>query len=269
MVTPQSAELTNMLQPLRVQRYLTSSHNPLMGPVSGWAEQVRDRRRPVDGNNPFRLFERTFADMITQSWDGIRDLQDMWIETTFHWLYSSPHAKSIGERKSTRISDAPPEDLRSLVEVQEALDRMHDGGFAEGVVRMLIFLARSRGEVRRSRLERSNRILEQTEPFASMKPKHRTRLIHRESLIVAFEPELALETLAGMFHDDEERDRALQICREIAGPEDEMSSETIEMMDKLEQLLHNNLESPEDLVRAVAQIGGKESSSSGESPAAA
>jgi pimeloyl-ACP methyl ester carboxylesterase len=269
MVTPQTADIANKLQPLRVQRYATSEHNPLMGAVPALAEKARDERKPVDANNPFRQMERATADMVTQWWDGMRDLQDMWIETTFHWMYSSPHAKTIGEKRSTRISDAPQEDLRSLVEVQEALDRMQEGGFGEGVIRMLIFLARSRGEVRRTRLERSNRILEQNEPFASMKRKHRTRLIHRESLIVAFEPEQALETLAGLFHTDEERDRALEICREIAGSEDEMSPETIEMMDKLEQLLDGSQESPQELVRAVTQIGGNGSGGRSEPPAAA
>ena len=236
-VTPQSAELVNSLQPLRVQRYATSPDNPLMQAVPGLAESVREQRQPVDGGNPFRQFERTAADMVTQWWDGIRDLQDLWIESTFHMLYAAPHAKSIGESRARRISDAPMEDLRSLVNVQEALDRMEEGGFAEGVVRMLIFLARSRKEVRRSRLERSNRILEQTPPFSEMKPKHRTRLIHRESLIAAFEPDTALASLPKLLVSEEDRQRAMEICAEIAGPVEEMSQETVAMMGQFRDLL--------------------------------
>jgi tellurite resistance protein len=145
--------------------------------------------------------------------------------------------EKLGERLSQRISDAPQEDLRALVSVQDALDRIDQGSFAEGVVRMLIFLAKSRKEVRRSRLERSNQMLQATEPFASMRPKHRTRLIHRESLIVGFEPEAAMEALPRLIRTDEERKRALEVCWEIAGPKEEMSAETLAMMDKLAEVL--------------------------------
>jgi pimeloyl-ACP methyl ester carboxylesterase len=237
MVTPQSADFLNKLQPLRMQRYLTSEYNPWMQSVPTWAEQVREKRQPVDGTNPFRQMEKATADMVTHWWDGVRDLQELWMESTFHWLYATPHAKAIGEKRSRRISDAPQEDLRSLVEVQEALDRMDEGGFAEGVVRMLILLARSRGEVRRSRLERSNEVLERTEPWASMKPKHRTRLIHRESLIVAFEPVAALAGLPKLIHTAEQRERALGICHEIAGPTEEMSKATVDTLKQIEGVL--------------------------------
>jgi tellurite resistance protein len=214
---------------------------------------VRDQRQRVDEDNPFRRLERTAASMVTQWWDGARDIQDFWIETTFHWLYGAPHIKEMGERLSRRISEAPQEDLRSLVHVQDALDRMDDGGFAEGVVRMLIFLAQSRGQVRRSRLQRSNEILEQTEPYASMKPKHRTRLIHRESLIVAFEPEAALEGLAKLLKTPEERQRAIDVCWQIAGPEDEMSQATVDMMHRFGEILDVP---PESLPQPPSGVNG-------------
>jgi tellurite resistance protein len=263
MVTPQSADWVNRMQPLRMQRYATSSHNPMMNNVEGMAELVREKRQPAASDNPFRQLEQASADMVTQWWDGIRDIQDFWIESSFHWLYSTPHAKSIGANRSRRISDAPQEDLRSLVEVQEALDRMEEGGFAEGVIRMLIFLARSRGEVRRSRLQRSNEILEKTAPFAEMKPKHRTRLIHRESLIVAFEPDAALETLPHLFHDYDEKARALEICLEVAGPEEEMTEATLIMLKKLEKLLMVEGKVPQIDVQA------KKGNGKGRKPAAA
>jgi len=125
------------------------------------------------------------------------------------------------------------------VSVQDALDRIDQGGFAEGLVRMLIILAQSRKEVRRSRLERANQMLVSTEPFASMKPKHRTRLIHRESLIVGFEPEEAMAALPRLLRHDEDRRRALDLCLEIAGPREEMTSESIAMMTRLALVLES------------------------------
>jgi tellurite resistance protein len=104
--------------------------------------------------------------------DGVRDPRSAMIETGFHLLSAAPPAAALGQRRVRRISEAPREDLRSLVNVQDALDRIDQGGFAEGLIRMMIFLAHSRKEVRRSRLGRANQMLMSTEPFASMKPKH-------------------------------------------------------------------------------------------------
>jgi pimeloyl-ACP methyl ester carboxylesterase len=225
------------LNPMRVQRWMQSDRNPLMAQVPALAEQVRAGRKPASPDNPFRLMERFGADLVTQWWDGVRDLQNYLIEMNFHLLWAAPSVEKLGERLSRRISDAPQEDLRALVSVQDALDRIDQGTFPEGVIRMLIFLAQSRKEVRRSRLERSNQMLQATEPFASMKPKHRTRMIHRQSMIVGFEPDAAMETLPVLIRSDEERKRALDICWEIAGPREEMSPETLEMMGKLAKVL--------------------------------
>jgi hypothetical protein len=70
-----------------------------------------------------------------------------------------------------------------------------------------------------------------------MKPKHRTRMIHRESLIVGFEPEAAMQALPSLLRTDEERRRALEACWQIAGPREEMSEETIDMMRRLASVL--------------------------------
>ncbi|AFL73014.1 DUF3141 domain-containing protein [Thiocystis violascens] len=232
-----TAELLAATNSMRLQRALQSDRNPMMLPLETMAEQVRQNRQPADADNPFRQLEQFGANLVTQWWDGVRDLQNAMIETSFHLLWAAPPVEALGERMSRRISDAPQEDLRSLVQVQDALDRIDQGGFAEGVVRMLILLAHSRKEVRRSRLERSNRMLMSTEPFASMNPKHRTRLIHRESLIVGFEPEAAIAALPRLLQDPGERLRALDLCLGIAGPREEMSAETHAMMARLTQVL--------------------------------
>ncbi len=231
------ADLMAATNSMRLQRALQSDRNPLMLPLEAMAEQVRQNRQAADADNPFRQLEHFGANLVTQWWDGVRDLQNAMIETSFHLLWAAPPVEALGERMSRRISDAPQEDLRSLVQVQDALDRIDQGGFAEGVLRMLILLAQSRKEVRRSRLERSNRMLMSTEPFASMNPKHRTRMIHRESLIVGFEPDAAITALPRLLKDPGERRRALDLCLEIAGPREEMSAETQAMMARLTQVL--------------------------------
>lgn len=234
MTNQATAELLAHTSPMRLQRWLQSDRNPATQPVKRLAEQVRDNRQAAADDNPFRQLERFNAGLVTQWWDGVRDMQNAMIEWQFHLLWGAPPVQALGERLSRTVAKSEPrEDLRTLTEVQDALDRIDLGEFADGVIRMLIFLANSRKEVRRSRLERSNQMLLATEPFASMKPKHRTRMIHKESLIVGYEPEAAMAALPKLLRTEDERKRALELCEQIAGPREEMSRETIDMMNRL------------------------------------
>jgi pimeloyl-ACP methyl ester carboxylesterase len=240
--------------PMRLQRWMQSDRNPLVSPVKDLAEQVRAQRQPASDDNPFRLMERLGADLVTQWWDGMRDAQNAMIEWNFHLLWGAPPVQRLGEQLSRTISQAPREDLRTLTSVQDALDRIEQGGFADGLIRMLIFLAQSRKEVRRSRLERSNQMLLSTEPFASMKPKARTRMIHKESLIVGYEPDAALAALPKLIETPEDRQRALAVCEEIAGPREEMSPETLEMLNRLALALEQPVVVPAPEARGPRKI---------------
>jgi poly(3-hydroxyalkanoate) synthetase len=231
------ADSLTAMHPSRAIYYALSDFNPAFGVVHAFADIVKDKRVRLDAENPFVRMEHAWADMVSQWWDGVRDLQTLFLETTFYLIYGAPPIKALGERRRGRISDAPQEDLRSLANVQVALDRLDIGDFAEGVIRMLILLAKSRHEVRRSRLERSSQVLNTREPFASMKPKHRTRIIFRETLIVDLEPEAALASLPKLLKTREEREEALSLCWEIAGPEEEMAGTTSELMDVFANIL--------------------------------
>ncbi len=237
MVSKSSADALAAMHPLRAVCYALSDRNPLLAGLPALAGSVRNGQKPLDPQNPFIAVERFTADMVSQWWDGMRNIQDFGIEMYFNWVFNAPAVKTYGELMSRRISDSAQEDLRSLPSVRDALDRIAVGGFPEGVIRMLVLLAHSRHEVRRSRLEKSNQILSSREPFASMKAKHRTRLIYRESLISAFEPEAALETLPKLLKTREEREQAMSLCWEIAGPQEEMVGETLELMATFSRIL--------------------------------
>lgn len=84
---------------------------------------------------------------------------------------------------------------------------MKIGGYAEGIIRMMILMARARGSVRRDRLERSNRLLHSQPPFTSMTPEVRSRLIHEQSMIVEFSGHEAITTLPSRLKDPVDRAR--------------------------------------------------------------
>jgi hypothetical protein len=235
--TPESARVAFSLHPLSAQRHALSSRNPWLAHVPAAAARVRAQRAPAAPSNPFLQLERFYGELVTQWWNGVRDLNEFMIEWTFHFLYSSPAAHAIGAPRSRRVSDAPMGDLRGLASVQEALDRIEEGGFPAAVVRMLILLARASGSVRKDRLERSNHMLETVEPFASIAPKHKTRIVHRESLIAGFEPDAALLTLPTLLPTVEERRRAIALCREVAGSVEEMSDAVVAVFKRFGEVL--------------------------------
>ncbi len=118
-----------------------------------------------------------------------------------------------------------------------ALDAIGRGGFAVAVIRMLILLAHARKSVRRDRLERSNELLSTKEPFASLGPATRARIIHEQGLIVEFEPVLALATLPGLVPGMADRRRAIRECEFVLGSAEEMNEDTSEMLARIRTAL--------------------------------
>jgi pimeloyl-ACP methyl ester carboxylesterase/tellurite resistance protein len=234
MMTPTLGRDLTRLHPMRQRRYFFSDQNPLFAGWGALAEETRRARTPVADDNPFLQLEKLQAQLVEDAWNFYRDTRDAMVELAFHAIYDQPFIKAFG-----REPRVPPgvHDIRLLPEVRDAVARAHEGGFAEAVIRMFILMAHARGAVRRSRLERSNRVLQQTPPFADMQPTERSRMIHEQTLIVDFAPEVATTTLSGLFPNEADRQRAIDLVFEVAGPLEEMSPPTIAMFQQLQFLL--------------------------------
>lgn len=236
---PLMAMMLRQSHPLRLRRSAFSNLNPLMAPVETLAGQVRHARKPVAPDNPFRLGESLWAGAVEQAFDFWRDLRHMTHEMMFFALWGNPVATALGARRDGAAVPAElTEDLRELPQVQAALMNVARGGYAEAVIRMLILMARSRGSVRQSRLERSNAVLRSTEPFSSMADSMRTGIINEQTLIIDFaEPEAAIESLPRLLPSRPERERAIALIEEIAGDVEEMSEGTVQMLALLRRTL--------------------------------
>jgi pimeloyl-ACP methyl ester carboxylesterase/tellurite resistance protein len=232
-----TARLQRETQPLRVQRTLLSNRNPFMAPVAAAAESVRASRGDAAAANPFYLWEKTAADLITGWFDHARDMRDGMVETWFYAVYSSPLMRSLAATQPRRTSEVPGTDLRSVHEVVQALAQITRGDYAVGVIRMLILLAHARKSVRRDRLERSNELLTKEHPFDKLDAAARTRIIHQQSMIVDFEPDQALATLPRLILDAKDRARAIKQCEHVLGALEEMSDETRDMFDRIRKTL--------------------------------
>ncbi|MEL6210353.1 MAG: DUF3141 domain-containing protein, partial [Pseudomonadota bacterium] len=201
------------------------------------AAHARAARKPIAEDNPFLLAERLTADMIEASFNVMRDMREALTEIMFFSLWASPMALAYGRTRAHGRTHKRAEDLISLPVVQDALSRIQDGGFAEGLLRALILLAKTRTDVRADRLERSSAILRDTAPFDAMPSADLAAMIARQTLIVDYAPDAALLALPKLLSTPADAARAVKTARFIVGDEAEMTAETRAMMAHIEGLL--------------------------------
>jgi len=234
LTTPEIAATMTALHPLRQRRYFFSEANPFFRGLAPMAERVRAERRPAAADNPFTRLEQHGAQLVLQWWDFYRDVRDAMSELTFFSIWDSWWARALAAQKP---AGPALQDVRQLPEVKAAVAHVGSGGYAEAVIRMLVMLAHARGSVRRSRLERSNQILMTRPPFASMLPGERSHIIHEQTMIVDFVPVEALRYLPTLVPETADRQQAIDLVMEIAGPVDEMSPPTIAKFEQLQSIL--------------------------------
>ena len=235
-VTARWAQAFRELHPARAQRRVFGSHNPLMRWVAPLA-QSREAREPLDAANRFTQMERLWADGLLQAMDFWRDLRDALYETTFLSLYGGPFMHWLGARNAFARAQTSERELRFLPRVEAALRHIESGGFAEGVIRMMLLLSGARGSVRRDRLERSAHMLAHDAPFVALGPARRGEIIGEQSIIVEFEPQRALEALPALLRTPLEREQAVGAVEFVAGAIEEMEPRTLRMLQEIRKVL--------------------------------
>ena len=89
LVNPSLADAMRKLHPLRLQFELLSDANPVMAPLAGLADAVRENRRPAAGNNPFLAMQEQFSDQIVAAFDTWRVFNETCAEHMFMAAYGS------------------------------------------------------------------------------------------------------------------------------------------------------------------------------------
>ena len=249
MVTPQTAQALRESHPSRLSRKAFSDQNPVMPLVSQAADWSRAKRQPAEASNPFIGLEKVMADAFIQGIDFFRDVRDAAFEAAFLAIYGSPFMHWVGATHAPEPAPKDPHALRLLPEVQAMLLSVDSGSFEAAVIRMLILLAGSRGSVRRDRLERSSQVLTTNEAFVRIGADLRAAMIREQTVIVEFEPERSLEALPLLLSQPEQRRQALELVHYIIGARDEMEPHSLQMLQRMEQLLA----APDDDVALSAQ----------------
>ncbi len=236
-VTKELARTWRELHPLRAQRRIFGSINPFMQSLAPIAAAMQKAPQPIGDDNPFELAERLWADSVTQTLDFWRDLRDAVFEVSFLSIYGNPFMHWIGAPNAFKRALAKPEELRFLPRVQAALRNLERGGFAEGVIRIMLLLSEARGAVRRDRLERSAHMLSHDQPFVALGAARRGEMIEEQSIIVQFEPQRALESLPSLLKTPQERTDAVGAVEFVAGAIEEMEPRTLHMLQEVRKTL--------------------------------
>ena len=244
-----SAQLLRSMHPLRLQRSLWSSKNPLAMATSHLnqvitstvdrkktkdfvpAQTTQETHHPSDvyaqiklpaieslqQDNVFLQVEKMFMDSVRMTLDFWRDWQGRYTETLFFGIWTLPwfrqYGKSVGSR---RLLDK--EALRELPKVEKALTKIADGGFNEAVVRMLILSnIVADNNIDRDQLMRLTEVLTEQEPFAQLLQADLAAMIHTQTLIVRFAEDDSIASLSTLLKTKPERVKALRLVRYVVG----------------------------------------------------
>jgi pimeloyl-ACP methyl ester carboxylesterase len=259
MVTPQAAEALRESHPSRLSRKVFSDQNPAMPLLAQATDWAKSSRQPAQANNPFLGLEKVMARAFIQGLDFYRDVRDAAYETTFLSIYGSPFMHWLGASHAHERTRKDPKELRYLPEVQAMLLGVDTGGFEAGVIRMLILLADSRGSVRRDRLERSAHILTTHEAFVGLGPERRAAIIREQSIIIEFEAERALQGLPFLLATPEQRHQAMEIVHYIVGAVEDMEPQSLQMLQRMAQLLAVPDDASEQVIKLKDEDGVKAS----------
>jgi len=247
------AEQLPHFHPLRLQYELFSDKNPLMGWTKALADQARDGRRPVEGDNPFLVAEQAVSKQIVAGLDAWRDITEALSESTFLAVYGAPALQAaVGidpadERPHRRA--AKTELHRAVLEqkIAELRGRMAEGGLRECLARALIYVGAARGGADERGFAAIRRMRALRHANLKMTLAEFKALIREQFLMLLIDQDAALDAIPGMLPPDlDERRKGLAALREVLSARGELSGEVAERWRRVAGLFGVEVEAPAD-----------------------
>jgi pimeloyl-ACP methyl ester carboxylesterase len=197
-----TAEWMRHMHPLRLKYELLSDDNPLMRPLAGLAERVREERKPAAADNLFTKLEVEASRQVEGALDDYRDLRDRWHEQVFLAVYGSPLLQAL---VGLRANDEPPRDRpgddpdhREFVERRKAelLARIGTGGLREAGLRALLHVLMPQ----RTADERTFNLLRRMrdERGSGVKLADFKAMLREQDFMLQLDPERAVATLPSL-----------------------------------------------------------------------
>ena len=262
MVTEPMAEWLRLSNPARAQYYLTSHLNPFMAPVEQLAAWVRENRRPVAKDNPFRDAQERVSDGVARALDSYRDRRDQAVERLFLTTYDSPLLQALVGLAAPDAEVRPPhvhdEAFEALVEkrMAEIAARVAEGGPPEALFRILAYARKGEGGVDERAFQMLRRIRHEY-PDARRLPLEEVRRIFREQVfLLAIDQETALAALPVLLADGKDRKAVLDAAERILSASGPLSAnQRARLREVAERLGRDREEAGQDASLRVVQMG--------------
>jgi pimeloyl-ACP methyl ester carboxylesterase len=243
--TESSAGILKQLHPLRVNKYIFSDTvNPFMLFFKTLAPVVKKNRSPDSPDNPFLSLEKNVSDSIVTILDGFQNIRDHFAETLFFAIYENPwmrllYPEKIEKKKprKEREIEKRREDARIQKDKQHWSNAMEKGGYAEGIIRIVMALEDSDHAIDRDALYHDERLLESSVKFKKLKKKDFMHIAREQSRILQADEDKAFKSLAKLITTPEERKTALTVAKKIILSGASMSNRQKAVLSKITKAL--------------------------------
>lgn len=272
MTNETSAQILRSTHPLRLQRSLWTSKNPLAMATSNLNKAINSENKPqksdshtkeanqkdidrnnstidygkvklpviepIDQDNVFLQVEKMFMDSLSMTLDFWGDLHGKITENLFFGIWSMPWFRDYGNKEVSRRLIAKDK-VRDLPKVDELLAKITEGSYPEAVIRMLI-LANivADNNIDRNQLVRFTEVVTQQDPFKDILNSDLAKMIENQTLMVRFDEEKSINALKDLLKNKTERNKALkQVLYVVGDEEDNLNPETMDMLERIEQVL--------------------------------
>ena len=237
---PALADAWRRLHPLRLQYEMFSNANPMMALVSGWAEQVRNGRRPASADNPFVAMQENVSNQIVAGLDAWRVAAESFSERLFMAVYGSQPfqaAMGINPANDQPLRRAPKSALHyELINkrIGELTSQISTGGPREAIIRALIFAGMGRGAVDERGFEALQRIREKYTDLTLTKFK---AIVREQFYMLLLDTEGALSAIPSMLPaEPENRQKAFDLVKEVLSARGELSADDRERLQRVSRL---------------------------------
>ncbi len=225
-----NAELIRQLHPLRMACTAFSDINPMMMPLKFVTPLVEENRKPVSPDNPFVEMEKNAAKWITDSLNLYRDMRDQTQEFWFKTMYGNPWIQSF-------FKAVPENQEADAVCDPQWLEAVDKGGFAEGVVRIMLKMAHAEESLQRRVLKAYNDVIATDDRLKILKEPEFKKMIRQQSCILVADEEKALKALSTLIPDPKDRAIALRIAEHIAIADQGLTEQEKNVMKTIRQAL--------------------------------
>src|SRR6516165_8222033 len=232
-----AAQWMQQLHPLRLQYELFSNANPMMAPVAGMADQVRNNRQAVSADNPLIALQEIASDQIVASLDAWRQFSEAFAERAFLNIYGSPMLQAAvgidpaGTRPLQRASKNPLHHELLQKRIAELKSRIPVGGLREAVVRALLYVGMNRAAVDERGFEMVRRI---RRSHGDMPLSEFKALVREQYLLLLIDPQAAIAAIPSMLPPDADtRHETVELIKQVLSARGELSARDRERLQRV------------------------------------